>query len=248
MRQYGLLGKTLTYSFSRGYFSKKFEREGIADSAYSNFELDSIDEFPQLLKQKPNLVGLNVTIPYKESVLQFLDELSPEAQAIGAVNTIAFAKTGLIGYNTDAIGFRLLLEPLMNDRLLQQPALVLGTGGASKAIRYVLAKAGFDYRLVSRSPRSGQISYKEASEVLFHPRLVVNTTPVGTWPDEELAPPLAFEGFTSDHALIDLIYNPAQTRLMREAARRGAQTSNGLQMLHGQAEAAWEVWKNTLDL
>lgn len=259
MKHYGLLGHPLSHSFSAGYFTEKFAREGI-DATFENFDLPTIDLLPALLDSIPGLVGFNVTIPYKQAVIPYLDALDTEAAAMGAVNVVrvtyqADGKRFLKGYNTDLIGFRESLRPLLvalrarwnavssaacNDKL---QALVLGTGGASKAVCFGLKQLGVPYVLVSRTPAPGQLSYEAltANDYLTH-RLIVNTTPLGMSPKIDTCPPLDYDRLGEGHLLFDLVYNPAMTRFLQEGADRGALVKNGLEMLHLQAEAAWRVW------
>ncbi len=238
--RYGLIGKTLGHSFSKTYFTEKFKRLNLS-ADYLNFELASIEDISDLLKAK-DLKGLNVTIPYKEEVIPFLDRTSEVAKSVGAVNTIAFKDNEVIGYNTDVIGFEQSLKPLLKHGM--HKALVLGTGGASKAVTYVLKKIGLDVLLVSRNPiGQGVISYDECNKnaVKWH-RLIVNTTPLGTYPDTKISPPIDYEGISDQHLLYDLIYNPTETRFLLEGKKRGAEICNGLDMLKIQAEESWKIW------
>lgn len=242
MKRYGLIGEKLTHSFSKRYFTEKFDREGI-DAQYDLFELSHIAEFPQLLRRHPNFQGLNVTIPYKSEVIPFLDALSPAAEEIGAVNTIKFEEGKLIGFNTDVIGFTASLEKVLGERKIKK-ALVLGTGGASKGIVYALATSFHcTSQLISRHEKSGVLSYEQLRETDWRSfDLVVNTTPLGTYPQEDTCPPLRYEGFHSDQIAFDLVYNPAETLFLKQARAAGAVGMNGYEMLVGQAEAAWEIW------
>lgn len=240
-RTYGLLGKNIDYSFSRGYFAEKFTRENISDACYINFDLLHENEI-QALVRRNDISGINITIPYKEKVQPYLDGLSPEAEAIGAVNTIVFNKDGKrIGHNTDAYGFATALF----SEWKQHPtrALILGTGGASKAVHYVLSKRGISPQYVSRQAGENKISYQDLSpKIMASHKLIVNCTPLGTHPDIDLCPPLPFEKVTKEHHVFDLIYNPATTLLMQRAQQQGASTQNGHQMLIHQAEKSWELW------
>lgn len=241
MRRYGLLGRTLKHSFSKDYFAKKFTAEGINDALYENFELPQIDEFPLLLERNPQIKGLNVTIPYKEEVLQFLTESTEIVTAIGACNCIKIEDAKLTGHNTDAVGFRRSLEPQLQPH--HRKALVLGTGGASKAICYALSQLGITYRLVSRKPQLGQWRYEELTEEIISTyHLLINTTPLGTYPAIDEAPPLPYQHLTPKHFLFDLVYNPAKTRFLAEGEKRGAKICNGHQMLIEQAEESWLIW------
>lgn len=244
MERYGLIGKILVHSFSKNFFSEKFQNERI-DARYDLFELPDIDGFSQL-SQTDNLCGLNVTIPYKELVIPFLDDLDENAQEIGAVNTIQFnkidGKLKLKGFNTDAFGFESSLKPLLKP--YHTHALVLGTGGASKAILYVLKKLGIKAQLVSRQRGTGKISYDDLNEeVIGSHLLIVNCTPAGTFPNVNEMPPFPTELLSDRHLIYDLIYNPEETLLCRKAKEMGATTKNGLEMLHGQAIAAWDIWQ-----
>jgi shikimate dehydrogenase len=242
MGRFGLIGKTLSYSFSKDYFQRKFAELNTQDS-YENFELGHIEEIKQLLSDE-SLSGLNVTIPYKEAVIPFLDKLDPIAKEIGSVNTIAFIDGQTVGYNTDIIGFENSLKPFLEHGM--DRALILGTGGASKAVAYVLKKIGLDILLVSRSPSNeNEIAYEDcnANAVKWH-RLIVNTTPVGTSPNITQAPAIAYDGIAENHLLYDLIYNPAKTQFLAEGEERGASIQNGLSMLKIQAEKSWEIWNS----
>lgn len=237
----GLIGESLEHSFSKRFFSEKFEKEGLPHR-YENFELPQISDFPALIAQQP-LRGLNVTIPYKTAILPYLDELDAAAEAIGAVNTLVFSEKGSIkGYNTDVIGFRQSLEKALRAAALPKPkeALVLGTGGAAQAVVFVLKQLGIAPKLVSRSPQRGDYTYSDLKTL---PLLVVNTSPVGTFPAVAEAPQLPYDAFSPQHLAFDLIYNPAQTRFLELASAQGAHTCNGYEMLVGQALAAWELWR-----
>ncbi|WZL89289.1 shikimate dehydrogenase [Salinimicrobium sp. 3283s] len=241
MRKFGLVGRNISYSFSRKYFSEKFTSEGI-NATYENFDLQDIKQFPEVLAKNPELKGLNVTIPYKEVIFPFLDSLDETAQQIGAVNTIKVERNGsLTGYNTDYFGFSEALKPFL--KLHHKKALILGTGGASKAVNYALNSLDIKTRLVSRSPSKNAISYQQLSEeILEEHTVIINTTPLGTHPKVEEYPPLPVNYLSSRHLLFDLIYNPPQTALMKLAAARGATVLNGEKMLELQALKAWEIW------
>lgn len=241
--QFGLIGYPLTHSFSPGFFGKKFEELGIAHRAtYRLFPLQNIEQFNGLIAQNPQLQGLNVTIPYKQLVIPFLDHLSDEARQIGAVNTIAFLPDGkTCGYNTDAWGFEQSLLPLLQPT--HHRALVLGWGGAAKAVAYVLNKLRLPYTVVARTPQSGQLTYAALNEeVMQQHTLIINTTPLGMYPHTQQCPALPYHLATNRHLFYDLIYNPAQTLFLQNAAQHGATVKNGLQMLHLQAEQAWHIW------
>lgn len=239
--QYGLIGYPLGHSFSAKYFAEKFRREGI-DASYENFEMPTVDDLRTFVEARPCLRGLNVTIPHKQAVVPLLDEVSPEAEAIGAVNVIKVAGNKLIGYNTDVIGFVDSLRPLLNGRNVGE-ALVLGTGGASRAVVYGLRRLGIAPQLVSRTPREGVICYDDIDSTwMRRAGLIVNCSPVGMFPHVNEAPALPYERLTPDHILYDLVYNPLATKFLQLGRGRGALTCNGLEMLHRQAEAAWRIW------
>lgn len=243
---YGLLGRTLSHSFSPRYFADKFAREGISDAQYHAFELAEVSDLPALLARTPTLRGLNVTIPYKEQVIPYLDRLSPAARAIGAVNTIAFEGDALVGHNTDVVGFRQSLLTLLPAERAGLQALVLGTGGAAKAVAYVLEQLELPYRLVSRTREKADLVYQEVTAaVLEEHLLLINTTPLGTYPDVEAHPDLPYSALSAKHLLFDLIYNPAETVFLQRGRVRGAKTLNGLPMLEAQAEAAWDIWNRS---
>jgi shikimate dehydrogenase len=244
MRIFGLIGFPLGHSFSRHYFTEKFLRENISGCDYVTFPIATIADLPALLRD-PSLRGLNVTIPYKEQVIGYLDELDPVVQEIGACNCIRIERGGgsarLYGYNTDVIGFERSLVKKLEPH--HEHALVLGTGGASKAVEHVLRKLGISYRLVSRNPRAGMQSYDEIDEsVLREHTLIINTTPLGMSPRLSECPPLPYEAMTPRHYLFDLVYNPAQTLFLEKGEERGAATENGHEMLVIQAEESWRIW------
>jgi shikimate dehydrogenase len=242
MRRYGLIGYPLTHSFSQRFFTEKFFREGITDCSYSNFSLGSIGELPAVLAD-PELCGLNVTIPYKQEVIPFLDSLSPVVAEIGACNCIAIADGRRTGHNTDVVGFEQSLIPLLGSH--HRRALVLGTGGASKAVEWVLRKLGIEYLLVSRRPGEGIIGYGDVdAALLLSHTLVVNTTPLGMYPQVDVCPPLPYEALTPRHYLFDLIYNPARTLFLLKGEERGATVENGHEMLVLQAEESWRIWNS----
>ncbi len=241
-KRFGLVGKNISYSFSKGYFTSKFKDLGLVDHSYENFDLQDISAFTTLIENN-RLSGLNVTIPYKEDVMAYLDEIDPQAAAIGAVNTIKFTKNGLKGYNTDAYGFEQSLRPHLKQ--YHKKALILGTGGASKAIAYVLDGLGIDFCFVSRKPLRFQMHYDEiTATVLNSYTLIVNCSPVGTFPDIDAKPNIPYVHLNPQHLLFDLIYNPEKTAFLQEAEKKGAGYANGLPMLQFQAEKAWEIWNN----
>jgi shikimate dehydrogenase len=244
MDKYGLIGYPLGHSFSISYHNQRFADEGI-DAKYLNFEIPSIDELPEVLSLHPELKGLNVTIPYKEKVMRFLDYVSPEARAIGAVNVIRVEhqgkKTILKGYNSDVIGFTQSIESMLED--YHKKALILGTGGASKAVNYGLHSLGLETVFVSRYERPDTIQYdKITPEVVQEYNVIVNCTPLGMFPKTDECPPLPYEALTERNILYDLIYNPDETLFMRKGAEHGAEVKNGLEMLLLQAFASWEMW------
>jgi shikimate dehydrogenase len=238
---YGIIGYPLLQTFSPGYFNKKFEEEGIHDT-YQKFPLDRIDDLRHVLKSHPDLKGLNVTIPYKQAVIALLDELDDTAQQIGAVNTISIKNGKLKGYNTDTIGFINSLKPLLKPQ--HNKALILGTGGASKAVAYALKNLGISYRFVSRNKEEGQFIYEDLNdEIIKEHKLIINTTPLGMVPQEEECPGIPYEALTAEHLLYDLIYHPEETVFLQKGKAKGTQIKNGYDMLIGQAEAAWEIWQ-----
>ena len=242
MRTFGLLGKNIDYSFSRKYFSEKFSSENI-DAEYKNFDIADISGFSEVIRNNP-LSGLNVTIPYKEAVIPYLDHLDPHSTEIKAVNTIKFEKDGsLCGYNTDYWGFLEALKPHLHAN--HKKALILGTGGASKAIAYALNLLDISFKFVSRNPEKNQFSYSDLDKkILENYHLIINSTPLGTFPDVEKCPSIPFKYITENHLIFDLIYNPSETKLMKKAAAKGAKTLNGLEMLKLQAEKAWAIWNS----
>ena len=244
MDKYGLIGYPLGHSFSISYFNQKFTDEGI-DARYENFEIPTIDLLPEILDSNPNLRGLNVTIPYKEKVISYLDTISPEARSIGAVNVIRVthegSKTILKGFNSDVIGFTRSIEPMLEK--YHKKALILGTGGASKAINFGLKSLGLETLFVSRYEKEGTIQYKEiTSDVIKEYNVIVNCTPCGMYPHTEECPDLPYESMDNHTILYDLIYNPDETLFMKKGMKYGASTKNGLEMLLLQAFASWEFW------
>lgn len=241
-KQYGLIGKDITYSFSKDYFTQKFKQLGLIDSAYTNFDMAKISEFDELLNRHNNLKGLNVTIPYKQAIIPYLDSLSKKARQIGAVNTIRITQNNkLKGYNTDWYGFYHSLKPLLKKQHTQ--ALILGTGGASKAIEYALSKLGITYTFVSRTKQEGVFLYEELNqEILANHPLIINTTPLGTFPFIEDKPAIPYQFITAQHLVYDLIYNPEKTAFLRVAEENQASIKNGREMLVLQAEKAYKIW------
>ncbi len=238
---YGLLGRDIGYSFSRGYFSEKFKNEDL-DCFYDNFDIKHIDSFTSII-ETPQIAGLNVTIPYKEEVISYLDDLNPIAKEIGAVNVIKFENGRLIGYNSDYYGFTESLKPLLSP--LIKKALILGTGGASKAIGYSLQQLGISYTFISRNPDFNELSYGDLDEDIIRSyKLIINCTPLGTHPNVDNYPDIPYEYITENHVLYDLIYNPEETVFLKKGREKGASIANGSQMLILQAEKAWEIWNS----
>jgi shikimate dehydrogenase len=244
MRRFGLIGYPLGHSFSGMHFSEKFSREGLAECRYDLFPMPDLSALPSLIRDTPGLEGLNVTIPYKELVIPFLDRLDPVAAEIGACNCMRISGGRTAGFNTDAAGFSRSLEPHLESH--HREALVLGTGGASKAVCHVLREMGIEYRLVSRNPEGPlTIGYSEVAESgLERHTLIVNTTPLGMHPHVEEAPPIPYAALTSRHLLYDLVYNPPVTRFMALGMERGATAVNGREMLVIQAEESWRIWND----
>ncbi|MBZ0207868.1 MAG: shikimate dehydrogenase [Flavobacteriales bacterium] len=249
MQRYGLIGLKLGHSFSKDHFTEVFRKAGLKDHRYALFELDAIERFPELLRNTPDLRGLNVTVPYKEAVIPYLDELDPLAAAVGAVNTIVIKGGRTIGHNTDVAGFRALIGPLvgtLRDRGsdIKARALVLGSGGASRAVAFVLRDLGIRFRIVSRSRERGDLTWNLIDPTVLRVcRLLINTTPLGMDPDVDSAPPLPYAALTSKHAMIDLVYNPEETKFLRHGNEHGAKTIGGLGMLKAQADESWRIWR-----
>ncbi len=249
MKIYGLIGYPLEHSFSKKYFAEKFAREGILDSNYRNFPLEDISDFPLLIRNTSWLAGLNVTIPYKEKIISFLNGLDPVAQATGAVNTIKITDEQgdkqLTGFNTDVYGFSESLRPAL-DPSIHRSALILGTGGASKAVRYALHEMGIGALFVSRSKKKGEVINYEMlnDQIVANHKLIINTTPLGTFPDTGGFPPIPYQTITQEHILYDLVYNPPLTTFLSRGKEKGATVINGWEMLKLQAEKAWEIWNS----
>lgn len=248
MKKFGLIGYPLSHSFSAGFFAKKFSEEHIIDAIYQNYPLESIDKLTDLITSNPNLMGLNVTIPFKEKVIPFLTELDETSQKVGAVNTIKLQrKQGIIslkGYNTDVHGFEQSIKPHLESTHIR--ALILGTGGASKAVIYVLQKLNIKTDIVSRNSIPGIYkTYNELTidDIIDH-KVIINTTPLGMYPKLDQLPAIPYNNINSQHLLFDLIYNPLETAFLSEGKKRGAKTINGLEMLHLQALKAWEIWNS----
>lgn len=247
MRVFGLIGYPLKHSFSQRFFTEKFAAEDI-DARYLNFEIDDISVLPQIIKDNADLCGLNVTIPYKEKVIQYLNGLDAEAEKIGAVNVIKIERDGsdikLTGYNSDFIGFRKPLEQLINPGV-HHKALILGTGGASKAVYHGLKSLGIEPRFVSRTPKPGSYTYNDLDKDIIEGfKVIVNASPVGTFPNVDEAPDIPYRYITAQHLLYDLVYNPAETKFLRQGREHGASIKNGADMLEIQAIEAWRIWNS----
>lgn len=239
---FGLVGRNIGYSFSKEYFTERFRKDNLQDYIYQNFDITDIEQFPEIIKNNPTLAGLNVTIPYKETVIPFLDRLSRKATGIGAVNVIRFTRSGkLKGYNSDYYGFKKSLEPLLQPH--HKKALILGTGGASKAVAFALEELDLLYTFVSRDATDKTIGYGRINATTFdNYQIIINCTPLGTSPNTKEFPDLPYQFFTEKHIAYDLIYNPAETQFLKKAKKKGAVTKNGLEMLILQAEKAWKIW------
>lgn len=246
MKKFGLIGYPLSHSFSKGYFAKKFMDEGIFDCEYENYPLEDISHLKSLLLSQPDLVGLNVTIPYKEQVLKYLDDIDKDAAEIGAVNTIKISRNDgkpfLKGFNTDVYGFSKPLRDIIKPT--HKKALILGTGGASKAVAWVLKSLSIEYLYVSRNATAtGCINYSDVTpEIIKSNTIIINTSPAGMFPKVETAPDIPYGAVTEDHILYDLVYNPEETIFLKQGKLKKATTINGLPMLYLQAEKAWEIW------
>jgi shikimate dehydrogenase len=245
-KKFGLIGSTVSHSFSKSYFDEKFFREGLRDYHYDLYPLQTVEELKKLLNENPELCGLNVTVPYKEKVMKFLSDIDNDAKKIGAVNVIKIQNGKLVGYNTDSDAFYETLEKWF-PKIENAKALVLGSGGSSKAVRQALRKLSIPFQIVSREKTSGDLTYQELEQngsLLTATPLIINTTPLGMSPDANAFPPINFELINSSHYVYDLIYNPARTVFLQKAEMRGANIKNGLEMLHIQAEKAWAIWNN----
>lgn len=246
MKKFGLIGYPLSHSYSKTYFYEKFQKENLVDCSYELFSIQSLHNFGQLLKQNPELIGLNITIPHKIGIINYLSEVDEEAKKIGAVNTIKIypsdSKIRLKGYNTDAYAFETTLKPLLKVSLSK--ALILGTGGASKAVAFVLGKLNIEYIFISRAPKKeNEILYSNINqEIMNNHKIIINTTPLGMHPNTHDFPPIPYEYITSSHLLYDLIYNPQETMFVKKGKDKGAITQNGLAMFKLQAEKSWEIW------
>ena len=240
-KQFGLIGKNIEYSFSKSYFDKKFSKKTeYKNFKYENFDIESVSDVKNIFKQK-NISGLNVTIPYKEKIIPYLDKITTNAKQIGAVNTLIFKDDEIIGENTDVIGFEIALKLFIKKNPVK--AMILGTGGASKAVEYVLKKNNIEFIIVSRNPKINEIHYKEISKkIINYYRLIINCTPLGTFPEIKNFPKIPYNFINSKNYLFDLIYNPNQTMFMKKGNEYGAKVSNGNYMLVQQAEASWKLW------
>ena len=240
---FGLLGKNISYSFSQGYFTEKFKKLHLNNHQYVNFDIQSIDEFLSIIKNNQNLKGLNVTIPYKQDIMPLLDSINKKARYIGAVNTIKITEKGLKGYNTDCYGFKKSIKPFLKAH--HKKALILGTGGASKAIAFTLDELGIPYKFVSRTASENKTAYNFLNEhIIKTHQIIINCTPLGTFPNIENKPNIPYKYIGSEHLLYDLIYNPAETAFLKHGRLQGAKTCNGLSMLELQAEKAWKIWNS----
>jgi shikimate dehydrogenase len=249
MQRFGLIGFPLSHSFSAGYFAKKFADLNILDAVYENFAIENIGKFKELLNTYPDLAGLNVTIPYKEQIIPYLDDIDDVARDVKAVNTIKFfvdkqGQTKLKGYNTDIYGFETSIQPFIKD--YHKKALILGTGGASKAIKYILNKHNISYVSASiEELKEDEIRYEAIDKAIIEDRLIIiNATPLGTYPKIDTCPAIPYEHITNRHLLFDLVYNPEETMFLQRGKAKGAAITNGLKMLHLQAEKAWEIWNS----
>jgi len=249
MKTFGLIGYPLGHSFSKKYFTEKFEKLGLSDSEYVNFEIDTIEKFTTIFDDNKNIFGLNCTIPYKQAVMQYLHQVDDEAKAVGAVNTIKPIRDGgkliLKGYNSDVVGFRNSLEPMLN--YSHKKALILGTGGASKAVKHILTKLGIEYLSASIEEElfENEIRYTDITKDMVAERtVIINATPLGTYPKVDTCPDIPYEAITSAHVLFDLVYNPEVTKFLQHGKDKGAAIKNGLEMLHGQAEESWRIWNS----
>ncbi len=243
MRKFGLIGRSLKHSFSASYFAEKFKNEGIEDCSYSLFELERIEDVVSLVEENPELCGFNITIPYKQQIFPYLDSIDIEAERVGAVNCVKIENGKLRGYNTDIVGLRCSMAKLLNGAFVDR-ALVLGTGGASSAVQYMLGEMGIEFELISRDPLKATITYSTISpEDISRSELIINTTPLGTYPDVESAPQIPYAFVSPSHYLFDLVYNPPLTQFLSYGKQRGAKILNGETMLWGQAEESWRIWQ-----
>jgi len=241
--RFGLIGRNISYSFSRGYFTQKFSDLNLSGYTYENFDFQEIEEFKTLIKEQSNIAGFSVTIPYKQEIIPYLDGLDTKAEKIGAVNTIKPTANGLIGYNTDIHGFQKSIEPFLKEH--HKKALILGTGGASKAVAFVFEELGIAYKFVSRTAKENQLTYSELTkEIIEEYTVIVNSSPLGTFPNIKDKPAIPYQFLKDKHLLFDLIYNPEKTAFLQEGENAGAAICNGGKMLELQAEKAWEIWNS----
>jgi len=243
--KFGLIGKNISYSFSRKYFKEKFQKLGLNECRYDNYDIPEIEEFPFITyQQEDDFQGFSVTIPYKQSIIKYLDEVDGDAKEIGAVNTIKVTSDNkLIGYNTDVYGFQKSIEPLLKKH--HNKALILGTGGASKAVAYALGKLRIQYEFVSRNVSDNSLLYSILNQQIIEENtIIINCTPLGTHPNIDSSPNIPYQFITDKHLLFDLIYNPSETKFLHEGKKRGAAIKNGLEMLEIQAEKSWEIWNS----
>lgn len=245
MKRYGLIGMPLVHSFSQRYFTEKFAKESIS-AEYNLYPLEKIEDVVELMDRTENLVGFNVTIPYKQQIIPYLDELDADAAEVGAVNVVKISikdgKRHLKGFNSDIYGFYNSIKPLINPDI-HKKALILGTGGASKAVKTMLAKLGIEYKIVSRTAKDGQLTYADLDkDIMADYKVIVNCSPLGTFPNVDTCPDIPYQHLTPDHLAFDLVYNPEETLFLKKAKKQGATVKNGLEMLHLQAEGAWRYW------
>lgn len=241
MRKFGLIGFPLTHSFSKRFFAEKFESEGLSDCYFENFQIESVEEIEEILHRHPDLIGLSVTIPHKESIISLLDHVNETVLKIKACNCIKIFGGKLSGYNTDVLGFEKSFKEVIRPEY--NKALILGTGGASKAVEYVLEKLGFKYKLVSRMPSLNNLSYEQLTpELIASTDVIINATPLGMYPDVLKAPDIPYAAINENHLLYDLIYNPPKTQFLKLGEEKGARIKNGFEMLEIQAEESWKIW------
>ncbi len=244
MKLFGLVGYPLGHSFSKKYFTEKFEQMGLKDHSYELFEIERVEMFPGIWEKYPNLIGLNVTVPHKQGVKEYLDKLDTSAEKVGAVNVVKRVGEQLIGYNSDYYGFMGSLENFISKKAVDS-ALILGTGGSSKAVKAVLDDMEIKSVFVSRTAREGVLIYDELDKkTISNYQLIVNTTPIGMYPKVDHSPQLPYDALGADHYLFDLVYNPEETQFMSKGLTRGAKVKNGLEMLHKQADKSWEIWNS----
>lgn len=243
MRRFGLIGRTLKHSFSKPFFEKKFAAEGLTDCYYDNFELESIEQLPKLIADHPELKGLNITIPYKEEVLRFLNSKDEIVKKIQACNCIKIENSELHGFNTDSVAFKFSLQKYLQPH--HKCALVLGSGGASKAVQYALGELNIDFIVVSRKKKQNQLGYEDVGrDAINKHQIIINTSPLGMFPNIELDPPIPYKALTPEHLLYDLIYNPPKTKFLQQGEMQGATIINGYEMLVAQAEESWRIWNS----